>query len=168
MCVCVCVADLTFLDLSKNQLPTLHPALSLLTSLRRLEVSGNLLTAIPIEVSALTALEIFKAKKNKLAVLPSQVSRLQHLKVSLRHMCSSSCESCLAHCFPAPPSPRRRIQIVNVSQNVLVSPSTSAWLGKTENYLESIGFFTELTSLKLRSNRVRATHQAWLRRVWRV
>jgi Leucine-rich repeat (LRR) protein len=30
--------DLTFLDLSKNQLPTLHPALSLLTSLRRLEV----------------------------------------------------------------------------------------------------------------------------------
>jgi leucine-rich repeat protein SHOC2 len=66
------------------------------------------------------------------------------------------------------PSPRRRIQIVNVSQNVLVSPSTSAWLGKTENYLESIGFFTELTSLKLRSNRVRATHQAWLRRVWRL
>lgn len=61
--------------------------------------------------------------------------------------------------------PRRRIQIVNVSQNVLVSPSTSAWLGKTENYLESIGFFTELTSLKLRSNRVRAANRAWLRRV---
>jgi hypothetical protein len=58
----------------------------------------------------------------------------------------------LLYCLPSPP--RRRIQIVNVSQNVLVSPSTSAWLGKTENYLESIGFFTELTSLKLRSNRV--------------
>lgn len=124
------LTNLTFLDLSKNQLPTLHPALSLLTSLRRLEVSGNLLTAIPVEVSALTALEIFKAKKNKLAVLPAQVSRLQHLK------------------------------IVNVSQNVLVSPSTSAWLGKTENYLESIGFFTELTSLKLRSNRLTALSPA--------
>jgi internalin A len=81
----------TTLDLSVNQLSSLHPQILQLSQLQRLYLSRNNLRSLPPEIGQLTQLQRLNLSHNNLRSLPPQIlqlSQLQQLDLSDNHLSS--------------------------------------------------------------------------------
>jgi len=71
----------TKLDLSRNQLTSLPPEITKLTSLTSLDLSSNQLTSLPLEITKLTSLTSLDLSSNQLTSLPPEITRLTNLNL---------------------------------------------------------------------------------------
>ena len=72
--------NLKRLDLSDNQFTALPPQIGQLRNLKRLDLSGNRLTSLPTEIGQLRNLEELGLSHNQLASLPTEIGQLRNLK----------------------------------------------------------------------------------------
>ena len=74
------LSSLETLGLGANQITCTPPEVALLTALRNLDLSGNQLSSLPAAIGQLTALQNLDLSGNQLSTLPAAISRLSALR----------------------------------------------------------------------------------------
>ena len=72
--------EINELNLARNRLSPLPPAIASFTTLRKLDISANGLAELPEHLCELNALEVLLAKRNSLKCLPDRFARLKRLR----------------------------------------------------------------------------------------